>query len=287
MASTHAAATSAVLAEESGPQAGPLPSKRGEIGFIEGVHTQPPPSDQPVDQDTLPARHPADRPPQLPSSDEAEAPLPSGSSPVSSDSSSTNTVDKYPCRWRNKLPEFMGIHSMTFLLIFVQLVALCRNYRRMDLRCHGIGWPAQCPPPPSPAGAQNLPPPDHSSNIFVNVAFAVVVIAQLIFLERRVYRVRAERYAFKHPGETLPRFASAQPFVGRRHDSRGTVEPTPPSDVCGDTCSEWCRDWRRRGCGDRAGAPASIRQDTRKHTHPCRLPARQPAYSSSGARGKS
>ncbi|KAN0125327.1 hypothetical protein V8E53_015607 [Lactarius tabidus] len=203
MASTHAAATSAVLAEESGPQAGPLPSKRGEIGFIEGVHTQPPPSDQPVDQDTLPARHPADRPPQLPSSDEAEAPLPSGSSPVSSDSSSTNTVDKYPCLWRNKLPEFMGIHSMTFLLIFIQLSLFAGTIVGWIFAAMALGGQLNAPPPPGPPGAQNLPPPDHTSNIFVNVAFAVIVIAQLIFLERRVYRVRAERYAFKHPGETL------------------------------------------------------------------------------------
>jgi hypothetical protein len=29
-------------------------------------------------------------------------------------------------------------------------------------------------------------------------------MAQLAFIERRVYRVRAERYAFKHPGEALP-----------------------------------------------------------------------------------
>ena len=29
-------------------------------------------------------------------------------------------------------------------------------------------------------------------------------MAQVIFLERRIYRMRAERYAFKHPGEVLP-----------------------------------------------------------------------------------
>ena len=206
MASTHAVATSsAVLAEESGPQAGPLPSKRGEIGFVEGIHTQPPAHAQPVDQVTLPARHPADHLPQVPSSDlPNEASLPSGTSPVSSDSSSMNTVDKSTLRWHKKLPTFMGIRSTTFLWIIVQIMLFAGTV---------IGWLFAAmaldrqpnAPPPSPDGGQPPDPPNNSSSIFVHVAFAIVVIAQLVFLERRVYRVRAERYAFKHPGETLPR----------------------------------------------------------------------------------
>jgi hypothetical protein len=203
MASTHAvAASSSVQAEESGPQAGPLPSKRGEIGFIEGVHTQPPAPAQPVDQDTLPARHPADIPPQVPSSD--EPPVPSEASPDSSDSSSTNTVDKCSCRWHNKLPKFMGIQTMTFFLIFIQLSLFAGTIVGWIFAAMSLGGQRNAPPP-GPPSAQDSPPPDHTSNIFVNIAFAVILIAQLIFFERRVYRVRAERYAFKHPGEILPR----------------------------------------------------------------------------------
>ncbi|KAJ3535981.1 hypothetical protein NMY22_g6243 [Coprinellus aureogranulatus] len=41
------------------PQAGPLPSKRGEIGFVEGVHVQTPTRQEFAIN--LPARHPADR----------------------------------------------------------------------------------------------------------------------------------------------------------------------------------------------------------------------------------
>jgi len=201
MASTHAVATSsAVLAEESGPQAGPLPSKRGEIGFVEEVHAQPPAPAQPVDQDTLPARHPADRLPQVLSPD--EAPLPSGSPPVSSDSASTHTMDKCSCCWRKKLPKFMGIHFITLLLISVQLSLLAGTIIGWVFAAMALGRQRNVPPP-GPAVAQNQPSPDRTSSIFIGVAFAVVVIAQLIFLERRIYRVRAERYAFKHPGETL------------------------------------------------------------------------------------
>jgi len=47
-------------------------------------------------------------------------------------------------------------------------------------------------------------PDSNSSSIFVHVAFALVALAQLVLIERRIFRARAERYVFKHPGEMLP-----------------------------------------------------------------------------------
>jgi len=44
----------------------------------------------------------------------------------------------------------------------------------------------------------------NGSTIFIHVVFAVVVLAQLLLLERRLFRLRAERYAYLHPGEMLP-----------------------------------------------------------------------------------
>ncbi len=44
----------------------------------------------------------------------------------------------------------------------------------------------------------------NTSSIFVHVVFAIGVLSQLLFLERRLYRIRAERYAYVHPGEILP-----------------------------------------------------------------------------------
>jgi len=41
--------------------------------------------------------------------------------------------------------------------------------------------------------------------IFVHVAFAIAVLLQLVFLERALFQLRAERWAYLHPGETLPR----------------------------------------------------------------------------------
>jgi len=92
---------------------------------------------------------------------------------------------------------------MTFLLIFIQLSLFAGTIVGWVFAAMALGGQLNAPPP-GPADAQNMPPPDHTSTIFVDIAFAVVLIAQLLFLERRIYRVRAERYAFKHPGEILP-----------------------------------------------------------------------------------
>jgi len=42
--------------------------------------------------------------------------------------------------------------------------------------------------------------------VLLHGAFLFSIIGQLIFLERRVYLLRAERYAHKHAGELLPRY---------------------------------------------------------------------------------
>ena len=202
MASTDSVATSSeTLAEESGLQAAPLPSKRGEIGFIEGVHAQSPAL---VDQDILPARHPADRPPS--SGIPNEASPPARPSSTLSDSSSTNTVGKRTFRWRKKLPKYLGIHSMTLLLVFVQISVFAGTIVGWVFAARALHVELIPPPsPPSPVDDQNPPPPhDQSSSIFIHVAFAVFATVQLVFLERRVYRLRAERYASQHPGEILP-----------------------------------------------------------------------------------
>jgi hypothetical protein len=43
-----------------------------------------------------------------------------------------------------------------------------------------------------------------SSTTFVHVAFVIAVLVELVFLERRVFHLRAERYCYLHPGEVLP-----------------------------------------------------------------------------------
>lgn len=212
MASTNAVASSSTtLTQEVRPQAGPIPSKRGEIGFVEGVHEQEiqEPS-QSIDQAPLPARHPADsRVPTPIQGPVNEAPSPSGTFQVPSDGSSITDVGKRSFLRHKRLPVFRGIQFTTLVLLGVQLALFTGTV---------IGWvfaaialsnnSSSNAPPPSvgPANNGSTPPQDDSSasHIFIHVAFAILVLGELVLIERRIFRVRAERYAFKHPGEMLP-----------------------------------------------------------------------------------
>ena len=209
MASTAAVASSFSTTLESRPQAGPLPSKRGEIGFVEGVHEQAQEPSQMVDQVTLPARHPADVPIPSPSQDTVDvAPSRPDTSQTVSDGNSVTSVGK-PFLGHKTLPKFLGVHFSTVVLLGAQLLVFVGTV---------IGWvfasmaltdsdDASNDPPPGEAsnGDQNFPQGDAgTSHIFIHVAFAVLALAQLVFIERRIFRARAERYAFKHPGEMLP-----------------------------------------------------------------------------------
>jgi hypothetical protein len=211
MASTAAVASSSSTTLESRPQAGPLPSKRGEIGFVEGVHEQAQEPSQMVDQVTLPARHPADVPIPPPLQDTIivdAAPSHPDTSQTLSDGNSVTSVGK-PFLGHKRLPKFFGVHFSTLVLLGAQLLVFIGTV---------IGWvfaaialsdsdASSNAPPPSQDndGDQNLPQGDPgTSHIFIHVAFAVLALAQLVFIERRIFRARAERYGFKHPGEMLP-----------------------------------------------------------------------------------
>ena len=207
MASTAAMAStsSTLLSQESRPQAGPLPFKRGEIGFVEGVHEQVEVQPQTaVSSDPLPGRHPADRRPPAPSED---PPDPSLSNPpqTPSDAASTSIVGKRSFLGHKRLPKYMGIHFTTLVLLCIQLFVFVGTIVGWVFASMAISRASNNSPPPNTGGDQNVTQPDmSSSNIFVHVAFAVIALAQVVLIERRVFRVRAERYVFKHPGEMLP-----------------------------------------------------------------------------------
>lgn len=61
-----------------------------------------------------------------------------------------------------------------------------------------------------------------SIQVFVFIAFGVITLAQLVFLERRIYRLRAERWVHVH-GPNLPMHAR-----GGRHQSIGIAPWTRP-----------------------------------------------------------
>jgi len=203
MASSAAVApSSSSLTRDPRPQAGRLPLKRGEIGYLEGSEqVQAQPEDDP---NPLPARHPADYPPPPVSQGPLNGPPSEPANPETpSDEASGSIIGKRSLLRHRKLPKVMGIHFTTLALLCVQLLFFAGTIIGWVFTAMAISRGKFKPPPGQ--GNDPLSSADAgSSNIFVHVAFAVVALAQIVFLERRVFRVRAERYMHNHPGEMLP-----------------------------------------------------------------------------------
>jgi len=185
-----------VVAEERRPQADPLPSKRGEIGYVEGVHS-PSGRQQEVEAEmSLPARHPADRDQSFEGSAPSgpQNPILPPTSPAQDAPPSPSSIAKSSSILNFLKPKvtFGGLHSGTVLVFALQLVLLGGTV---------VGWVfATKLLQHMFSSGGNL-----SSSIFVHVVFVIAVIAQLVFLERRLFRLRGERYSYLHPGEILPR----------------------------------------------------------------------------------
>jgi len=162
-----------------------------------------------VDQAPLPARHPADVRVPTPSQDPVNVnETPSDSISVTfqtvSDGDSMTDVGKSPFLRHKRLPKFMGVHFTTLVLLGAQLLVFAGTVIGWVFAALALSNGDSTHPGPI-SDDQNIPPVDSSaSHIFIHVAFAIIVLAQLVLIERRIFRARAERYAFKHPGEMLP-----------------------------------------------------------------------------------
>lgn len=191
MASTSAGpSTSATTTEEPRLDAGPLPVKRGELGYEEAIHGTSVTIPEPAVV-SMPARHPADR---------EATPTPTPTVPqavTASDASSTTSMSKrrrlVAFLSQKKVASFGGIRAITLLILLLQLCLLVGTIVAWIFCVRAVSMKM-------PSGGMN----GASSAIFIHVVFAVAVLGQLLFLERRIFFARAERYAFVHPGEILP-----------------------------------------------------------------------------------
>ncbi|KAI0027745.1 hypothetical protein K488DRAFT_60552 [Vararia minispora EC-137] len=202
------------MAEVSPPQVGPLPVKRGEIGYIEELHGAAMAQMDRQVAASRPAtamaeRHPADRSPAPASTAEdgtsargaALSPEATTQATQANDANASTSGLQTMKKRRRLLPKLGGIMLLTLLKFIAQLLVLAGT---------GVGWAFAAttlqngPSPQSNDGSQNGLG-GASTSIFIHVAFGVVTLAELVFLERRVFRIRAERYAYVHPGEMLPR----------------------------------------------------------------------------------
>src|SRR5882762_64161 len=204
------------------PQAGPLPSKSGEIGYREDLHGQDlergiveGESRSDVVVTPLPSRHPADRDAtEAPGEAHADIPLTPAAAvaaPASQtaepprDSSSTHSTNKksilgFLTGKGKKIPTVGGIRLTTLFLFITQFLLIGGTV---------VGWVLAIRRMNQNTKKANSNDPNGTgigsgSTIFIHVLFGVFLLAELLLLERRVFRVRAERYAHVHPGEVLP-----------------------------------------------------------------------------------
>jgi len=217
MDSSSSTASLSTAAPESRPQAGPLPRKRGEIGFSEEAlkEAEEGRSESPA---ALPERHPEDRgattaaDPAAPSSEEGAAPAPSSSASVTSlSTTSTNSISKKKriigFLTPKKIPSYGGLRLTTLLAFTVQVLAVSGTivgwvFAVTRLAHAQSGGSSSSTTTDSTQGPQSLG--NASTAIFVHVVFGVATLVQLLFIERRIFRLRAERYSYVHPGEILP-----------------------------------------------------------------------------------
>ncbi|TBU61945.1 hypothetical protein BD310DRAFT_920208 [Dichomitus squalens] len=207
---------SPVADEPPRPQAGPLPRKRGEIGFQEGLHDVPLDEGQASSSTTsLPERHPADR--EIPPSSSELSPPPDEQPPRSpSRAESTNTANTTGKRSiisffkPKRIPTYFGLRVTTLAIFLFQLALFGGTIAGWVLTVqwmHKTGSSSSSGSSDSDGSGDSTQTNVFSSTsaqIFIHVAFGIVCLAELIFLERTLFRLRAERYGHVHPGEILP-----------------------------------------------------------------------------------
>lgn len=187
-------------------QADPLPAKRGEIGYVEPSKPEPENVGGPSTHDTispLPAVHPADRrsndPPAAPSQPSQPSSTPSADNASTHSNGSTHSKLLKFLTPKN-IPTFFGIRLTTLLLFSAHIAVFAGTIAAWALIIQHLS---------AIMGTQNDDTSSSddggnfgtgSSQIFVHVAFGVACLAELIFIERRIFRIRAERYCHQHGG---------------------------------------------------------------------------------------
>ncbi|KAJ6609209.1 hypothetical protein B0H10DRAFT_2166377 [Mycena sp. CBHHK59/15] len=224
MASTSASnvASSSTAAPESRPQAGPLPLKRGEIGFSEEQLAEAEEGRNDSPSPAMPARHPEDRGAHAATDPAAHAsdPAPTAPAPsVTSHDSTSNSISKKKhflgFLKPKKIPSYGGLRLTTLVAFILQIMLLAGTIVGWVFTVTRVSRSNSSSNSNSSPGDQTLG--NASTSIFIHVVFGIATLVQFLFLERRIFRLRAERYSFVHPGEILPssrRRAMGDPSMG-------------------------------------------------------------------------
>jgi len=210
---SSASSSTATLAAR--PEADPLPRKVGEIGYTPPKSPKTPegPQEPQVDEAPLPARHPADRSEDAPSTEaSATPPAPAATTPEATDSSASSVKKS----WRQRLT-VGGVSLFSIFRIVVLLIFLGGTGAAWAITIKIFGANPNNSSGPSDdgsgdpnaslssqggdssnSGSSRSLPPSFSSLIILHVSFTVVALVELLFLERSIFHARAERYLYKN-----------------------------------------------------------------------------------------
>jgi len=188
--------------EQPPQQAGPLPSKRGEIGYQGGLEEDS--SSAPDEVSPLPARHPADRDLDTPNTSTGESvsispDTPSTAPPLQgtlNDSSSTHSGNSSILSFfkHKKFPTYYGLRLTSWIILLTHILILLGTVTVWILSAKEINKKSN----------EQSQQGQASSAVFIHIVFGIFVTGQVLFLERRIFRVRAERYMYLHRDEMLP-----------------------------------------------------------------------------------
>ena len=244
--SASGAGPSSAPAEAVQPEAGPLPRKIAEFGYVaaEGERRSSDTSAPAVGAELPP--HPAERSASSSRgasashiSDNAAASAGSSTSPIPPSANSSKrskvylTLINFLRRGSSKpIPLVWGIELPTLLRLAFTIVILVGVIVAWVLTVMFVSKQRGPSIPPGTDGTQdgsngdlgpapsntdtNRSPPSAQNVIFIHTGFGILTLILLTLLERAVFIVRAERYAFKHPNA-----------AGRRFGPRGGVALAP------------------------------------------------------------
>jgi len=194
MASTFQGASSssgASLVTEVRPEAEPLPSKIGELGYTGTQHEDM----REISLSDGPSRttHPAER-----TTTRGSAPNGDGGVPSTS-ASSTRSKRSIFSFLGSKGGHWKGLSYITLARAVLIFLALAGVIAAWAIVANQIAASPDTPPQPDTTGDSQGPTGKVPSPILIHVAFSIGVLFLLLFLERTTFQARAERYNFLNP----------------------------------------------------------------------------------------
>lgn len=187
-------------------EAGPLPLKVGELGYpaLQSV------SEEDITEGAGSGNDSVHMPTTSPS-DPAPAASQSSHAPSTAAASTASLASTVPPPKRSGFfarltssrapPLFWGLQGPSVIRFTIICILLAGTITGWALVAQQMN---KAKSPPDHDDSSSLASMAGTMGIFVHVAFAVGLLIELVFVERAVFQLRAERWRHNHPGETLP-----------------------------------------------------------------------------------